>query len=145
MSFLFGKKKSAQNALPPATRDIHTPGGSSIPTANGVKPKDRVAAVSQTSTPGSSINNSIHSIGRGAHTPSPDQGQGQGQGQGPGPTLGHGYEQRGGQEKENEMQVRPITPEPHILVDAGVAPTMKAMAIQHKSGRRCSSLITHRP
>ncbi|SLM34847.1 Kelch-type beta propeller [Lasallia pustulata] len=78
MSFLFGKKKQPQPpALPPASRDTHTPGGSSTgaPTANGAKDKDKPGARTQTPTPGSSVNNSINSLG-GAATPSPEQNLG---------------------------------------------------------------------
>ena len=72
MSFLFGKKKQSHNPLPPATRDTHTPGGSSIPAANGAKSKERGPNVAQTSTPGSGTNTSITLVG-GTNTPSPDQ------------------------------------------------------------------------
>lgn len=86
MSFLFGKKKQTHNPLPPATRDTHTPGGSSISTTNGIKSKERGPSAAQTSTPGSSINNSITSVG-GTHTPSPD----------------HGIDKRGGPEQDRSV------------------------------------------
>lgn len=89
MSFLFGKKKQSHNALPPATRETHTSGGtgttSSIPTANGIKTKDRGPGGAQSPPPGpppgslpgptsgGSVNNSINSISE-AHAPSPDHG-----------------------------------------------------------------------
>lgn len=88
MSFLFGKKKAAQNApVPPASRDGHTSGGSnsSIPTVNGLK-SNKGPATTQSPTPGSSVNNSIDSAG-GAATPSPE----------------HGPEQRGGPEPEVQV------------------------------------------
>lgn len=75
MSFLFGKKKQAQNALPPATRESPT-SGSSVPSVNGVKGNDRGPATTQTPTPGSSLNNSINSIS-GAHTANPEHGHAQ--------------------------------------------------------------------
>lgn len=78
MSFLFGKKKQQPaTALPPASRDIHTAGGTSTtaPTVNGAKEKDKPGARTQTPTPGSSVNNSLNSLGGGA-TPSPEQNLG---------------------------------------------------------------------
>ena len=78
MSFLFGKKKQQPpTALPPASRDIHTAGGTSTtaPTVNGAKDKDKPGARKQTPTPGSSVNNSMNSLG-GAATPSPEQNLG---------------------------------------------------------------------
>lgn len=78
MSFLFGKKKQQPpTALPPASRDTHTPGGTSTiaSTTNGAKDKDRLGVRTQTPTPGSSVNNSMNSLGGGA-TPSPEQNLG---------------------------------------------------------------------
>ena len=76
MSFLFGKKKETKGAgAPPASRDGNTAGAanSSIPTANGVKGRERGPSTTQSPTPGGSLDNSINS-GGGAHTPSPEQG-----------------------------------------------------------------------
>ncbi|KAL8990405.1 MAG: hypothetical protein Q9177_000935 [Variospora cf. flavescens] len=69
MSFLFGRKnKQTPAALPPATRDVHTSGGtrsaSGPQNPNGVRSKD------PTPTPGSNVSNSVG----GANSPSPDQG-----------------------------------------------------------------------
>lgn len=83
MSFLFGRKnKQTPAGLPPATRDVHTSGGtrsaSGPQNPNGVRSKD------PTPTPGSNVSNSVG----GANTPSPDQG----------------VEQRGA--SDGDMQVR---------------------------------------
>lgn len=74
MAFLFKSKKHQNNALPPASRDIHTSEGSkpSVATVNGVKEKDKVGGPAQNTTPSSSVNNSLNSLG-GAGTPSPEQ------------------------------------------------------------------------
>ncbi|KAL8638736.1 MAG: hypothetical protein Q9228_004135, partial [Teloschistes exilis] len=80
MSFLFGKKnKQPANALPPATRDVHTSGGSRSASAQQQQQQQQqpppqpngLAAKGPTPTPGSSVS---HSIG-GANTPSPDHAQ----------------------------------------------------------------------
>ncbi|KAL8704230.1 MAG: hypothetical protein Q9201_002607 [Fulgogasparrea decipioides] len=68
MSFLFGKKsKQPQTALPPATRDVHTSGGSRNLSAqqhpNGPTSKG------PTPPPG----NNVHNPTGGANTPSPEQ------------------------------------------------------------------------
>ncbi|KAI9833335.1 MAG: hypothetical protein M1819_003730 [Sarea resinae] len=74
MAFLF-KSKKHQSAIPPATRDITSSGGPA-PATNGFvvgKEKDgKDRPPNQTPTPGSSVNNSLNSLG-GANTPSPDQ------------------------------------------------------------------------
>lgn len=111
MSFLFGKKKQSHNALPPATRETHTSGGtgttSSIPTANGIKSKDRGPGGAQSPPPGpppgslpgptsgGSVNNSINSISE-AHAPSPD----------------HGLDQHGG--LEQDLPVRSLISVGHV-------------------------------
>ncbi|KAI4235518.1 MAG: hypothetical protein LQ352_008088, partial [Teloschistes flavicans] len=80
MSFLFGKKnKQPPNALPPATRDVHTSGGSRSASAQQQQPNG-LPTKGPTPTPGSSVS---HSIG-GANTPSPE----------------HGQDHRGGEEQE---------------------------------------------
>lgn len=113
MSFLFGKKKQQPpTALPPASRDTHTAGGASTnaPTANGAKDKDKPGARTQTPTPGSSVNNSMNSLG-GRATPSPE----------------HNLGARGG--AEQDVQVRTVrdrsgqipllsTQDWHVLDDA---------------------------
>ena len=68
MSFLFGKKK-------PGARDGNPSGGSSasIPTLNGIRERDNKPGGAQHTTPGSSVNDSLNSLG-GAATPSPDHG-----------------------------------------------------------------------
>ena len=89
MSFLFGKKKETKGAgAPPASRDgnIAVGANSSIPTANGVKGRERGPSTTQSPTPGSSVDNSVNSAG-GAHTPSPE----------------HGPEQRGGPGQELQV------------------------------------------
>ncbi|KAL9004384.1 MAG: hypothetical protein Q9188_002800 [Gyalolechia gomerana] len=69
MSFLFGRKnKQPQAALPPATRDVHTSGGSR--SASGQQQPNGVMSKGPAPTPGSSVSNSIG----GANTPSPEQG-----------------------------------------------------------------------
>ncbi|KAI4192897.1 MAG: hypothetical protein LQ346_004096 [Caloplaca aetnensis] len=72
MSFLFGKKnKQPQNALPPATRDVHTSGGSR--SASAQQQPNGPTGKGPTPTPGGSAS---HSLG-GANTPSPEQEVGQ--------------------------------------------------------------------
>ncbi|KAI9819132.1 MAG: Negative regulator of mitotic exit [Pycnora praestabilis] len=85
MAFLFKSKKGQNSALPPTTRDIHSPGGTSpsAPNINGVssiREKERERANNQTPTPGSSVNNSLNSLSnekgwneKGNGTPSPEQ------------------------------------------------------------------------
>ncbi|KAL8838292.1 MAG: hypothetical protein Q9170_002189 [Blastenia crenularia] len=69
MSFLFGRKsKQTPGALPPATRDVHTSGGSR--SASAQQQPNGVTAKGPTPTPGSSVSNSIG----GPNTPSPEQG-----------------------------------------------------------------------
>ena len=80
MSFLFGKKsKEGKGQTAPIQRpqDLQTaPGsGTSIPTVNGSRPKERGAGI-QSPTPGAGANHSVNSIENG-NTPSPDHGQGQ--------------------------------------------------------------------
>ena len=80
MSFLFGKKsKEGKGQTAPAQRpqDIQTaPGsGTSIPTLNGLRPKERGAGI-QSPTPGASANIPANSIENG-NAPSPEHGQGQ--------------------------------------------------------------------
>ena len=80
MSFLFGKKSKegkGQSALTQRPQDVQTaPGtGTSIPTVNGLRPKERGAGI-QSPTPGASANISANSIEKG-NTPSPEHGQGQ--------------------------------------------------------------------
>ncbi|KAL8967681.1 MAG: hypothetical protein Q9183_002804 [Haloplaca sp. 2 TL-2023] len=72
MSFLFGKKsKQPQNALPPATRDVHTSGGSR--SASSQQQSNGASSKGLTSTPGSSVSQNVG----GANTPSPEQASGQ--------------------------------------------------------------------
>ncbi|MCJ1390979.1 Negative regulator of mitotic exit [Xylographa bjoerkii] len=76
MSFLgFGKKKGPSQIATSGVREIHPSGGSSasIPTVNGLKEKDKQSGSAQDITPGSSVNNSLNSLG-GA--PSPEHGTG---------------------------------------------------------------------
>lgn len=80
MSFLFGKKsKEGKGQTAPIQRpqEIQTaPGsGASIPTVNGLRPKERGAGI-QSPTPGAVANISANSIENG-NTPSPEHGQGQ--------------------------------------------------------------------
>ncbi|MCJ1282119.1 Negative regulator of mitotic exit [Xylographa opegraphella] len=77
MSFLgFGKKKGSSQAATSGGREIHPSSGSSasIPTVNGLKEKEKPPGV-QENTPGSSVNNSLNSLGA-APTPSPEHGTG---------------------------------------------------------------------
>ncbi|KAL8917370.1 MAG: hypothetical protein Q9208_007988 [Pyrenodesmia sp. 3 TL-2023] len=71
MSFFFGKKnKQPPNALPPATRDVHTSGGSRSASAQQQQQQPNgTISKGPTPPPGSSVN---HSSG-GANTPSPEQ------------------------------------------------------------------------
>ena len=84
MSFLFGKKKpsaagggggSGHREMNPASGSNH----SSSP-ATGTKEKDKTTVGVQETTPSSSVNNSLNSLGRGgvggpgATTPSPEHG-----------------------------------------------------------------------
>lgn len=76
MSFLFGKKKETKTVGgAPSSRDGLPAGGaaSSIPTTNGLKGRERGPSTTQSPTPGSSLDNSVNSVG-GAHTPSPERG-----------------------------------------------------------------------
>ena len=77
MAFLFGKKKPSGHGGAQGPRDVQPPGGlaSSIPTTNGVREREKTSGSTQNTTPGSSINNSINSLG-GAATPSPEHGIG---------------------------------------------------------------------
>ncbi len=80
MSFLFGKKsKEGKGQTPPIQRpqDVQTApaSGTSIPTANGLRPKERGAGI-QSPTPGAGANISANSIENG-NTTSPEHGQGQ--------------------------------------------------------------------
>ncbi|MCJ1403918.1 Negative regulator of mitotic exit [Xylographa trunciseda] len=78
MSFLgFGKKKGSSQVATPGVREIHPSGGSSasIPSVNGLKEKDKSYGGAQDITPGSSVNNSLNSLGA-APTPSPEHGTG---------------------------------------------------------------------
>ena len=80
MSFLFGKKsKEAKGQTGPIQRTQdgqNAPGpGTSIPSANGLRPKERGAGI-QSPTPGGGANISANSIENG-NTPSPEHGQGQ--------------------------------------------------------------------
>lgn len=84
MSFLFGKKSKegkGQNAPIQRPQDIQTaPGsGTSIPTVNGLRPKERGAGI-QSPTPGAGAgagaNISANPIENG-NTSSPEHGQGQ--------------------------------------------------------------------
>ncbi|KAL8995541.1 MAG: hypothetical protein Q9169_004743 [Polycauliona sp. 2 TL-2023] len=100
MSFLFGKKsKQPPAGLPPATRDVHTSGGSRGPSGqqqpNGVTPKG------QTPTPERSVNNSIG----GANTPSPEDGP----------------DQRGAPDQELQYGARPPLTGPSPPVSANNA------------------------
>lgn len=64
MSFLFkSKKNQAGNALPPATRNIHTSEGTpSTSGLNGVREKDG-ERLTQSPTPGGNVNTSVSSLG----------------------------------------------------------------------------------
>ncbi|MCJ1431605.1 Negative regulator of mitotic exit [Xylographa pallens] len=78
MSFLgFGKKKGSSQVATSGVREIHPSSGSSasIPTVNGLKEKDKQSGGVQDITPGSSVNNSLNSLGA-APTPSPEHGTG---------------------------------------------------------------------
>ena len=80
MSFLFGKKsKEGKGQTAPTQRiqDLQSaPGpGPSIPTVNGLRPKERGAGI-QSPPPGASANIPPNSIDSGT-TPSPEHGQGQ--------------------------------------------------------------------
>lgn len=77
MSFLFGKKKEFKDAKverPPPTRDGPHNSGSAgvVPTANGIRIKERGAGV-QSPAPPISANNPSNPVD-GANTPSPEQG-----------------------------------------------------------------------
>ncbi|KAL9065896.1 MAG: hypothetical protein Q9157_007323 [Trypethelium eluteriae] len=73
MAFLFKSKKNQNPALPPATRNITSSDGpgSQIPVANGFSGGDK-SRMQYTPTPGSSVNNSLNSVGGNANTPSPE-------------------------------------------------------------------------
>ncbi|KAL8924824.1 MAG: hypothetical protein Q9172_002488 [Xanthocarpia lactea] len=87
MSFLFGKKsKQPPAGLPPATRDVHTSGGSRGPFGQQ-QPNGGVTPKGQTPTPEKSVNNSIG----GANTPSPE----------------HAPDQRGAPDNELQYGARP--------------------------------------
>ena len=78
MSFLgFGKKKGSSQVATSGVREIHPSSGSSasIPTVNGLKEKDKSSGGVPDITPGSSVNNSLNSLGA-APTPSPEHGTG---------------------------------------------------------------------
>ena len=77
MSFLFGKKKSAHGTLAQQPREAPIPEKPNgvVPVTNGIKEKDKSLGAPQTSTPSSSVNNSLNSLG-GANTPSPEHGHG---------------------------------------------------------------------
>ena len=78
MSFLgFGKKKGPSQVATSGAREIHPSGSSSalVPGVNGLKEKDKQPGGAQDITPGSSVNNSLNSLG-GAPTPSPEHGVG---------------------------------------------------------------------
>lgn len=80
MSFLFGKKskQQANNALPPATRDITSSGGQGQPPppVNGSGSREiektRGGPQSQTPTPGGSVNNSLNSLQNVGNAPTPE-------------------------------------------------------------------------
>jgi len=74
MAFLFKSKKHQNNALPPANRDIHTSEGPkpSVPAVDGIKENEKTGGPVQNTTPNSSVNNSLNSLG-GAGAPSPEQ------------------------------------------------------------------------
>ncbi|CAN9178146.1 unnamed protein product [Alternaria alternata] len=80
MSFLFGKKskQQANNALPPATRDITSSGGQGQPppAVNGSGSREiektRGGPQSQTPTPGGSVNNSLNSLQNVGNAPTPE-------------------------------------------------------------------------
>lgn len=80
MSFLFGKKSKEGKGQTAPTQRIqdgqNAPGpGTSIPTVNGLRPKERGAGI-QSPTPGAGASNLANSI-EGGNTPSPEHGQGQ--------------------------------------------------------------------
>ncbi|CAO1600124.1 Negative regulator of mitotic exit [Xanthoria calcicola] len=100
MSFLFGKKsKQPPASLPPATRDVHTSGGSRGP--SGQQQPNGVNLKGQTPTPERSVNNSIG----GANTPSPE----------------HGPDQRGALDQESQHGARPPLTGPSPPVSANNA------------------------
>ncbi|KAK7515561.1 cell polarity protein-like protein [Phyllosticta citriasiana] len=80
MSFLFKSKKQQPSALPAASRSITSsdgPPSSSSPAANGNKPprddgSPKTGSSSQTPTPGTSVNNSLSSLGGATDTQSPE-------------------------------------------------------------------------
>ncbi|KAK8176536.1 hypothetical protein BC567DRAFT_288578 [Phyllosticta citribraziliensis] len=80
MSFLFKSKKQQPSALPAASRPITSsdgPPSSSSPAANGSKPprddgSPKTGSSSQTPTPGTSVNNSLSSLGGATDTQSPE-------------------------------------------------------------------------
>lgn len=89
MSFLFGKKKETKTVGGvPSSRDGPPAGAaaSSIPTTNGLKGRERGPSTTQSPTPGSSIDNSVNSVGE-TLTPSPE----------------HGPDQRGGPGQELQV------------------------------------------
>ena len=82
MSFLFGKKKPSPGGGGSGHRETNPASGSnhSSSPATGTKEKDKTMAGVQETTPSSSVNNSLNSLGRGgvggpgATTPSPEHG-----------------------------------------------------------------------
>ncbi|KAI9708917.1 MAG: Negative regulator of mitotic exit [Bogoriella megaspora] len=74
MAFLFKSKKHQNTGLPPASRNITSSDGpgSQIPVANGFSGGEKSRGLQYTPTPGSSVNNSLNSVGGNANTPSPD-------------------------------------------------------------------------
>ncbi|KAK8155248.1 hypothetical protein BKA80DRAFT_209100 [Phyllosticta citrichinensis] len=80
MSFLFKSKKQQPSALPAASQAITSsdgPPSSSSPAANGSKPprddgSPKTGSSSQTPTPGTSVNNSLSSLGGATDTQSPE-------------------------------------------------------------------------
>jgi len=72
MSFLFGKKN--KGSISSTTKD--TPGGpnNSAPNLNGGRDKEKTSVDLKNPTPGSSVNNSVNSVGGGENGTSPEYG-----------------------------------------------------------------------
>ncbi len=124
MSFLFGKKKETKaGGAAPSSRDGLPAGAanSSTPATNGLKGRERGPSTTQSPTPGSSVENSVNTVG-GAHTPSPE----------------HGPDQRGG--PGQELQVcHGLSPTSYAKCHSFRAPGRRNMFI---AGTRTLALLT---
>ena len=118
MSFLFGKKKEGKNAIPQRAPDVqNAPGsGTSVPTLNGVRSKDRGPGVTSP-PPAGSVNNSVNSVEEKALTPSPE----------------HGHNQRG--RLEQDMQVSLRDPQGSGIL-LGAAQVMRKMSLELGQGKK---------